>query len=98
MLWMVTAIASLELRESALEGPSDSLLCRCWWGVHLSSINRKTTPNMKPTAAGTTAMAPSPESSIEGISNDHTDAAVITPAAKPTKAFSRYNGICRRMK
>ena len=31
------------------------------------------------------------ESSIEGISNDHTDAAVITPAAKPTKAFSRYN-------
>jgi hypothetical protein len=42
----------------------------------------------KPTAAGTKANLPRADDiSIEGISRLHTDAATITPAAKPESIF-----------
>ena len=45
-------------------------------------------PNRKPTAAGTNASLPiGSDISIAGISRDHTDAATITPAANPERAF-----------
>ena len=45
-------------------------------------------PNRKPMAAGTTDHTPlSAFISIAGISNDHTDAATITPEAKPNNVF-----------
>ena len=49
-----------------------------------SSANRKPMPNRNPTAAGITLHLPlSASISIAGMSNDHTDAATITPEAKP---------------
>ena len=45
-------------------------------------------PNKNPMAAGSTAHLPlSVSISIEGISSDHTDAATITPEAKPNNDF-----------
>ena len=45
-------------------------------------------PSIMPTAAGIHANVPSPsDSSIAGIMSDHTDAATITPAAKPRSAL-----------
>ena len=45
-------------------------------------------------AAGMTDHAPLPTSiSIEGISNDHTDAATITPDAKPNNVFCSFTDI-----
>ena len=53
-----------------------------------SSANRKPMPNRNPTAAGITLHLPlSASISIAGMSNDHTDAATITPEAKPNSDF-----------
>ena len=52
------------------------------------TISRNPIPNRNPTAAGTTDHRPlSATISIDGISNDHTDAATITPDAKPSSVF-----------
>lgn len=52
--------------------------------------SKKPIPKRKPTAAGTTDHAPlSAFISIAGISNDHTEAATITPDAKPNSDFCR---------
>ena len=49
---------------------------------------------MKPIAAGRTVPMPSPaDISILGISKDHTEAATITPEAKPSSAFCSRAGI-----
>jgi hypothetical protein len=43
-------------------------------------------PSRNPTTAGTYAkVAISAEASIAGMSNDHTEAAIITPEAKPSR-------------
>ena len=53
-------------------------------------------PRRKPTAAGTTDHAPRPATiSIAGMSNDHTDAATITPEAKPNNDFCSRTDISR---
>ena len=51
-------------------------------------------PKRNPTAAGTTAHAcPDVSISIAGISNDQTEAATITPEAKPSSAFCSLTDI-----
>ena len=53
-----------------------------------SNANRNPMPNRNPTAAGITLHLPlSASISIAGMSNDHTDAATITPEAKPNSDF-----------
>lgn len=48
-------------------------------------------PNKKPMAAGTTENFPmSSLISMAGMSNDHTEAATITPEANPRKAFCTH--------
>ena len=80
---MVTARASMAVRESRECGPSGVLVPKWRWGVKLSIAKRKPIPSRKPTADGSTDQAPLACSiSIAGMSSDHTDAATITPEAK----------------
>ena len=52
-------------------------------------MSKNKIPNIKPAAAGTQAILPcSVAISMDGMSNDHTEAAIITPDAKPNSAFS----------
>ena len=52
------------------------------------SSNKKSMPPTNPVAAGNHAVTPcSVAMSIDGISNDQTDAAIITPEAKPSNIF-----------
>ena len=54
----------------------------------LSRISRNAIPSIKPAAAGIHAALPiSADCSMDGISRLHTEAAVITPAAKPISAL-----------
>ena len=87
-LWMVTASASIAVFDRCERMPSGSSVPIWRWGVSSSISSRKPTPIMNPTAAGTTDHAPlSAFISIAGMSNDHTDAATITPEAKPNNDF-----------
>ena len=57
--------------------------------------SKKPIPNRKPSAAGITAHFPSPAAiSIAGINSDHTEAATITPEAKPNNIFCNSIDIC----
>ena len=86
-LWMVTARASIVVLDSLLFGPSGPPTgCRC--GVIWSISNRKAKPPSRPMVAGQT-----PPISIPGISRDHTEAATITPDAKPSSIFCTSSGI-----
>ena len=63
--------------------------------TRFSSIsNKKPIPNRKPTAAGNTDHAPFSSSiSMAGMSSDQTEAATITPDAKPSKDFCTRSGM-----
>ena len=70
--------------------------CKC--GIIMSMSNRNPMPHSIPTAAGTTAMKPSPPCiSMLGISSDHTAAATITPEANPSKVRCRFPFMLSRM-
>ena len=72
-------------------GPSgvSSLLWR--WGIIKSKKSKKKIPKRKPTEAGIQEMFPFYSAiEIEGRSNDQTEAAIITPEAKPNKVFCRW--------
>ena len=87
-LCMVTARASIAVFDRCERMPSGLSvpICRC--GVSSSISSRKPMPNRNPTAAGITDHASlSASISIAGMSNDHTDAATITPDAKPNNVF-----------
>ena len=87
-LWMVTAKASIAVFERCDRIPSGLSVPICRWGVSSSIISRNPIPNRNPTAAGKTDHRPlSAAISIDGISSDHTDAATITPDAKPNSDF-----------
>ena len=89
----------MAVRDSLQRGPSGSAqpICKC--GVSLSIANRRAMPAIKPTAAGTTAMRPMPAHiSIPGMSSDHTEAATITPEAKPNNDFCANTGMPLFMK
>ena len=93
-LWMVTARASMAVFDRCDRIPSGLSVPICRWGVSLSISNRNPIPSRKPTAAGNTDhLPPSTSISIAGICNDHTDAAIITPNAKPNNAFCKCIGI-----
>lgn len=56
-------------------------------------------PQRKPMAAGTTENLPmSSHIFIEGISKDHTEAAIITPEANPNNSFCVLTGMASFMK
>jgi hypothetical protein len=61
----------------------------------LSNSSKKAMPARKPAAAGIQAaeLPCSPAISIEGIKSDHTDAATITPEAKPSISFCKRGEI-----
>ena len=87
-LCIVTARASIAVFDKCERKPSGLSvpICRC--GVISSISSRKPIPKRKPTDAGTTDHAPlSAFISMAGISNDHTEAATITPDAKPNSDF-----------
>ena len=98
-LWMVTARASIAVFDKCERIPSGLSVPICRWGVSSSIISRKPIPNRNPTAAGSTDHRPlSAAISIEGISSDHTDAATITPDAKPSNVFCNRTDISPFMK
>ena len=56
-------------------------------------------PARNPTEAGMTDIGPvNPDISMLGMSSDHTEAATITPEAKPSSVRSSSGDICPRMK
>ena len=68
-------------------------------GVSSSISNRKPIPKRNPRAAGNTDHEPWAASiSMAGIRSDQTDAATITPEAKPNKVFCSRIDISPRMK
>lgn len=67
-------------------GPSACLLFICRWGMIRSSRSKKRIPSQNPPAAGKTAQGPMRAAcSMAGMSRLQTDAATITPAAKPVR-------------
>ena len=79
-LWRVMAVTSSALCRQA---PSSGRRCRR--GSRASSAPRKTTPASIPTAAGSAGgTSAAAARSMAGSSRLHTEAAVITPAAKPS--------------
>ncbi len=91
MLCSVTARTSIVVFFKLTSGPSGCALSKCRCGTRLSSPSRKRTPPKKPTAAGIHAIFPcSVVMSIAGINSDHTEAAIITPAANPRSIFSSF--------
>ena len=86
MLCSVTARTIMVVRWSWLFGPSACKLFWCRCGMRWSSSSKNRMPSQKPAAAGKNASLPrSAACSIAGISKLHTDAATITPAAKPVR-------------
>ena len=59
-LWMVTARASIAVRDNLERGPSGRSEPRCRCGVNSSRASRKPIPSRKPTAAGITDCQPTP--------------------------------------
>lgn len=91
ILWSVTAKTSIVVFFSFAFTPSGLLLSKCKWGITLSKTSKNTIPNKNPIVAGIHAIFPcSVAISIDGINKDHTDAAIITPAANPSSNFSIF--------
>ena len=62
--------------------------------MSLSRTSKNRAPRRKPKEAGIQFARPSSVAlSMEGMSKDQTEAAIITPAAKPKKALWRRSGI-----
>ena len=79
--------------------PSGLSVPMCKWGLNSSIISRNPIPNRKPTAAGKTDHRPlSATISMDGINSDHTDAATITPEAKPNNVFCKRGAISSRIR
>ena len=88
ILWSVTARTSMVVFFQLLFKPSGSSQSMCRWGTRWSMASRKAIPSRNPTAAGTKANFPiSAAISMDGISSDQTEAATITPEAKPRSIF-----------
>ena len=87
ILCIVTANTSIVDFFNWLSRPSISL-SKCICGMFRSNNNKNIIPSKKPTVAGTKANFPmSSDISIAGINNDQTEAATITPDAKPNNIF-----------
>ena len=66
-------------------------ICKC--GITLSSTSKNAMPSRNPTAAGRNLSLYPFAISIDGISSDQTEAAIITPEAKPSSSFSSFSFI-----
>ena len=88
MLWRVTAKTSIvDFFQEDLR-PSGSSEFAWRWGIRISKPKRKRIPIIKPTAAGTHSINPwASLMEIDGKRSDQTEAATITPEAKPSKVF-----------
>ena len=74
--------------------PSGLSLFKCRCGIRVSNNSKNAIPSKKPTVAGIHAIPPCASViSIDGIRSDQTDAAIITPDAKPSNAFSSFGAI-----
>ena len=85
---MVTANSIMVIRGSRAGGPSGLSASWCRWGIRWSRASKNSTPSQNPPAAGTKDQTPMPAdsaSSRAGISKLQTDAATMTPAAKPIR-------------
>ena len=99
ILWIVTASSIMVVFENPLFTPSGLSLARCRWGVSVSISSKNTIPSKNPTSAGTHGITPcSAAISMDGIKSDQTDAAIITPAANPSNAFSSRAFISLRIR
>jgi len=99
MLCIVTASRSFTFLPSPDEGPSWLPPTACMCGMNVSRSNRKKMPSRNPMEVGSQGGIPAlSEISIAGISKDQTDAATITPEAKPKRSFSAFSGIPSRKK
>ena len=68
--------------------PSGLSPSRCRCGITVSSTSKKPIPSIKPINAGSQAGFPCASAiSMDGIKRDHTEAAIITPEAKPSNNF-----------
>ena len=84
ILCSVTASTIIVVRWSWLFGPSTCPLLACRCGTTWSSSSKKRMPTQKPRNAGRNESFPiADDCSMAGISRLHTEAATITPAAKP---------------
>ena len=96
---IVTASESMAVRERCDRTPSGLAESMCRWGVRVSMSSRKNMPSRKPPAAGSTLHLPAPAFiSMQGMSSDHTEAATMTPEAKPSSTFCSRGDISWRMK
>lgn len=97
MLCSVTANTSIvDLRRSVFT-PSGSSESICWCGTSVSNNSSENMPARKPTVAGSHPVPPcSTVMSIEGMSSDHTDAAIITPDANPNSSLRTRADMSRR--
>ena len=87
ILWRVTARININDLFKWEGFPSGLSLLTCKCGMIVSRINKKPIPNKNPIAAGSHWIFKLEDISIAGIKSDQTDAAIITPEAKPNKAF-----------
>ena len=88
MLCSVTARTSIVVFFREVFGPSASCVPRCRCGITRSITSKNAMPKSMPVAAGTNANRPIPAAiSIDGIKSDQTDAATMTPDAKPSSPF-----------
>ena len=88
ILCNVTARTIIVVFWNLLFGPS--ALSLYWWicGITWSSKSKNNTPAQKPATAGTKENFPSfPDCSIDGSKRLQTEAATITPDAKPVSAL-----------
>ena len=97
ILCSVTARKSMVERPRPVFIPSGSAESRCRCGTSVSKTRSENIPARKPTTAGNHATPPlSAVISIEGMRSDHTDAAIITPDAKPSSSFCTHADIPSR--
>ena len=87
MLCRATARIIFIERGRRERGPSGRLSSTCWWGMTVSSSNRKHIPAAKPVSTGQVLPIPSPTCSSAGCNSDQKLAATITPDAKPSIAL-----------
>ena len=91
MLWRVTAKTNIVVFFSFTFGPSACTLFICKWGIVSSSKSKNKIPIQNPINAGKNENFPiCDDCSIAGIIRLQIDAATITPAANPVKAFCTF--------
>ena len=94
MLWSVTANIIIVVFCNFALTPSGLSLSKCRCGIKVSRTSRNTIPRTNPISAGTHAIFPCASAmSMDGMSSDHMDAAIMTPAANPSSAFSTIGDI-----